>query len=212
MSLPASAVSIGLLDFESEETGFFSFAENAANISTIQVISGFGGTDGIATRVSADLGSYAGGGIGGADGPFNLSAAGILGGSVSLSDVNSIQGSFDVNIPVGQSISLRLEPGNGGYNERADLDVTVNGTGAFQNVTFDASVSDEAQKTTLINHLNGSSVTGLKFIFAINNQAGAIGSDFIFDNLELTAGTAVADPSSALLSGLALLGLVRRKR
>lgn len=206
-----SAASLGMLDFEADEPGFFSFAQNAAGVTTIQVIGGANGTDGVATRVLSNPGDYAGGGIGDATSPFNLGNAGILGGNVTTDIFNTISGSFDVNIPVGQSISIRLEPGNGGYDQRVDLGVTVNGTGAFQNVTFDVVGADSAQKTTLVNHLNGGNVLGLKFIYAINNQAGAVNSDFIFDNIELTS--SIPEPSSALLAACGLFtGLIRRKR
>ncbi|MGC6425967.1 MAG: hypothetical protein ACON5H_03100 [Akkermansiaceae bacterium] len=149
--------------------------------------------------------------MGDANGPFSLGNAGILGGTVTTELFDSISGSFDVNIPVGQSISLRLEPGNGGYNERVDLGVTVDGTGGFQNVTFNAAdATDASQKTTFVNTLNSTDGLGIKFVFQINNQAGAVGSDFVFDNLTLTS--AVPEPSTALFSVVALLGLTRRKR
>jgi hypothetical protein len=208
----SAATSIGLLTFEANVPGFFSFAENAPSISTIQIAPGVGGTDGIATRVLSDPGSYAGGGIGDATNPFNLSAAGIVGGAVTVADFNNLRGSFDVNLPIGKAISIRLEPGNGGYNERVDLGVTVNGTGAFQNVSFSAALAPStAQKTTFVNTLNSTSATGLKFVFQIDNQAASVGSDFVFDNLELNV---VPEPSAAMLAALCgtVLSLRRRRR
>ena len=209
-AIPAtsSAVSIGLIDFEAGPTGFFTFAQNGASIATIHPTTGAGGSQGVAARVSSDPGSYAGGGLS----QFDLSLAGINGGSVTVEDFDTIAGSFDVNIPVGQSISFRLEPANGAYSERVELD-TVSGTGAFQTINFNAaSAPNGAQKTTLVNHLNGDSATGLKFIFSISNQSGSVGSDFVFDNIELTAGP-IPEPSSFALglAGMMML-LGRRKR
>jgi len=215
-AIPAtsSAVSIGLVDFEAGATGFFSFAENNANIATIHPALGAGGSVGVATSVSADPGTFAGGGLGDTgNNQFDLSLAGFTAGSITVADFDTIAGSFDVNIPSGQSISIRLEPVNGSFPERVDLGVTIPGTGAYQNIVFDAaSAPDGTQKTTLVNTLNSGSATGLKFIFQINDQAGAVGSDFVFDNIELTAG-AVPEPSSFALglAGMMML-LGRRKR
>lgn len=215
-AIPATspAASIGLIDFDAGTSGFFSFAQNGANIATIHPATGLGGTNGIATSVTADPGTFAGGGLGDTgNNQFDLSLAGFIPGSITLANFDTIAGSFDVNLPIGQSISIRLEPVNGSFPERVDLGVTIPGTGAFQNVTFDAaSAPDGAQKNTLINTLNGGSATGLKFVFQINNQAGSVGSDFVFDNIELTAG-AIPEPSSfALALGGALMLLGRRKR
>ena len=209
-AIPAtsSAVSIGLIDFEAGPTGFFAFAEVGGSIATIHPTTGAGASVGVAARVNSDPGSYAGGGLS----QFDLSLAGINGGSVTVEDFDTIAGSFDVNVPVGQSISFRLEPANGGYGQRVELD-TVSGTGAFETIIFNAaSASNGAQKTTLVNHLNGDSATGLKFIFQINNQSGSVGSDFVFDNIELTAGP-IPEPSSFALglAGMMML-LGRRKR
>ena len=209
-AIPAtsSAVSIGLIDFEAGPTGFFAFAEVGGSIATIHPTTGAGASVGVAARVNSDPGSYAGGGLS----QFDLSLAGINGGSVTVEDFDTIAGSFDVNVPVGQSISFRLEPANGAYGQRVELD-TVSGTGAFETIIFNAaSASNGAQKTTLVNHLNGDSATGLKFIFQINNQSGSVGSDFVFDNIELTAGP-IPEPSSFALglAGMMML-LGRRKR
>jgi hypothetical protein len=209
-AIPAtsSAVSIGLIDFEAGPTGFFAFAEVGGSIAAIHPTTGAGASVGVAARVNSDPGSYAGGGLS----QFDLSLAGINGGSVTVEDFDTIAGSFDVNVPVGQSISFRLEPANGGYGQRVELD-TVSGTGAFETIIFNAaSASNGAQKTTLVNHLNGDSATGLKFIFQINNQSGSVGSDFVFDNIELTAGP-IPEPSSFALglAGMMML-LGRRKR
>ncbi len=209
-AIPAtsSAASIGLIDFEAGPTGFFTFAQDGASIATIHPTTGAGASAGVAARVNSDPGSYAGGGLS----QFDLSLAGINGGSVTVEDFDTIAGSFDVNIPVGQSISFRLEPANGGYNERVELD-TVSGTGAFETIIFNAaSAANGAQRNILVNHLNGASATGLKFIFQINNQSGSVGSDFIFDNIELTAGP-IPEPSSFALglAGMMML-LGRRKR
>lgn len=210
----SSAASIGLIDFESDAAGFFTFAQNAANVSTVHPAVGTDGSRGVAASVSADPGSYAGAGLGNTtNNQFDLSRAGFVGGSLSVADFDTIAGNFDVNIPVGQSLSIRIEPVNGGYNERVDLGVTIPGTGEFQNIAFDAaSASDANQKTTFVNTLNGASATGLKFIFSINNQTGAVGSQFVFDNIEFSAG-AVPEPSSFVLalSGVMML-LGRRKR
>jgi len=209
-AIPAtsSAVSIGLIDFEAGPTGFFAFAEVGGSIAAIHPTTGAGASVGVAARVNSDPGSYAGGGLS----QFDLSLAGINGGSVTVEDFDTIAGSFDVNVPVGQSISFRLEPANGGYGQRVELD-TVSGTGAFETIIFNAaSASNGPQKTTLVNHLNGDSATGLKFIFQINNQSGSVGSDFVFDNIELTAGP-IPEPSSFTLglAGMMML-LGRRKR
>lgn len=209
-AIPAtsSAVSIGLIDFEAGPTGFFAFAEVGGSIAAIHPTTGAGASVGVAARVNSDPGSYAGGGLS----QFDLSLAGINGGSVTVEDFDTIAGSFDVNVPVGQSISFRLEPANGAYGQRVELD-TVSGTGAFETIIFNAaSASNGAQKTTLVNHLNGDSATGLKFIFQINNQSGSVGSDFVFDNIELTAGP-IPEPSSFALglAGMMML-LGRRKR
>jgi len=209
-AIPAtsSAVSIGLIDFEAGPTGFFAFAEVGGSIAAIHPTTGAGASVGVAARVNSDPGSYAGGGLS----QFDLSLAGINGGSVTVEDFDTIAGSFDVNVPVGQSISFRLEPANGGYGQRVELD-TVSGTGAFETIIFNAaSASNGPQKTTLVNHLNGDSATGLKFIFQINNQSGSVGSDFVFDNIELTAGP-IPEPSSFALglAGMMML-LGRRKR
>lgn len=206
-----SAVNLATLDFEADEFGFFSFAQNGANITTIQTITGAGGTDGIATRVTADPGTFAGGGIGGSGGPFDTAVAGFIGGAVTTADFDTITGSFDVNMPVGQQIAIRIEPGNAGFPERADLGVTIDGTGAFQTVTFDTLSVDPGQRTTFLNALNGGNETNLKFIFQINNQGGAVGSDFIFDNLALNAG-AVPEPTSGVLALTGSLMLLRRRR
>lgn len=209
-AIPAtsSAVSIGLVDFEAGPTGFFAFAEVGGSIATIHPTTGAGASVGVAARVNSDPGSYAGGGLS----QFDLSLAGINGGSVTVEDFDTIAGSFDVNVPVGQSISFRLEPANGGYGERVELD-TIPGIGDFEKIIFNAaSASNGAQKNTLVNHLNGASATGLKFIFQINNQSGSVGSDFIFDNIELTAGP-IPEPSSFALSLAGLMMLLgRRKR
>jgi len=209
-AIPAtsSAVSIGLVDFEAGPTGFFAFAEVGGSIATIHPTTGAGASVGVAARVNSDPGSYAGGGLS----QFDLSLAGISGGSVTVEDFDTIAGSFDVNVPVGQSISFRLEPANGGYGERVELD-TIPGIGDFEKIIFNAaSASNGAQKNTLVNHLNGASATGLKFIFQINNQSGSVGSDFIFDNIELTAGP-IPEPSSFALSLAGLMMLLgRRKR
>ena len=210
-AIPAtsSAVSIGLIDFEAGPTGFFAFAENGGSIATIHPTTGAGASVGVAARVNSDPGSYAGGGLS----QFDLSLAGIDGGSVTVEDFDTIAGSFDVNVPVGQSINFRLEPANGGYGQRVELGNTISGTGAFQTIIFNAaSASNGAQKTTLVNHLNDDSATGLKFIFQINNQSGSVGSDFVFDNIELTAGP-IPEPSSFALglAGMMML-LGRRKR
>ena len=207
-----SATSIGLVTFDTATEGFFSFAQNAASIATIYPATGVGGTAGISTSVSADPGTFAGGGLGDAgNNQFDLSIAGISPGAVTLADIDNIVGSVDVNLPVGQQIAIRLEPGNGGFNERLELGVTIDGTGAFQNISFDAaSAPDASQKTTFINTLNGGSVTNLKFIFQINNQAGAVGSDFTFDNIGLEVIPEPSTSASLLLGGV--LVLLRRRR
>lgn len=209
-AIPAtsSAASIGLVDFEAGPTGFFAFAEVAGSIATIHPTTGAEASLGVAARVTSDPGSYAGGGLS----QFDLSLAGISGGSITVEDFDTIAGSFDVNIPVGQSISFRLEPANGGYGERVELD-TIPGIGDFEKIIFNAaSASNGAQKNTLVNHLNDASATGLKFIFQINNQSDSVGSDFVFDNIELTAGP-IPEPSSFALglAGMMML-LGRRKR
>lgn len=208
-----AAITLTSLTFETDVPAWFSFAQVGANIATIQVISGAGGTDGIASRIVANPGTFAGGGLGSATGPINLATAGITPGNVTVAAIDNIRVKFDVNIPVGQSINIRLEPGNAGFDQRVDLGTVIAGTGSFQTINLDASLGAPAQKTTLTGSMNTANATGLKFVYSINNQdLVPAGTNFVFDNLEITY---VPEPSSAMvltLTGLASLARRRRNR
>lgn len=210
-AVPANAaISLGQLTFEGTSSPFFVFAQNETSILSVYGVPGTNGTLGVAARVTGSPGSFAGGGAGGPAGPFDLATAGVSAGQVTLETVNAIRGSFDVLVPVGQAITLRLEPGNGGFNDRIDLGGTITGTGSFQAVAFDVSLSaNNTQKGSFVSALNMGNSTGVRFVFGINNQAGAVGSDFVFDNLQLNV---VPEPSSVMTLAAAGLALTLRRR
>ncbi len=210
LTAPASTV-ITFFDFETEVPSWFSFAQNGAAVATVQVIPGVGGTDGLSTRVISDPGTFAGGGVGGAAGPIDLVGGGVTAGGFTLAQFDNIRIQFDVNIPVGQAISVRVEAGNGGFGERVDLVGSIAGTGAFQTISVDATTGSAAQKTTMVNFMNTGSATGIKFVYGIANQSAVpAGTDFVFDNFRVTY---VPEPSSVMaLTLVGALGLVRRRR
>ena len=156
--------------------------------------------------------AFSGGIIGGLDLGINPL---ITPGAITESNLELFTFSIDSQLVSGPQITggngpIRIEPLNGGFNERIDLPFTITQGSTFQSFSFDLANASVAQRTALVNQLNANGSTEIQFVFDFSTTDS---STVRFDNLQISTLVSVPEPSS--VCGLLLLcgaACMRRRR